>query len=63
METELTNTTNISELIIDTINNLLNNLFSSIDNSVYETLDKLTFIDLNIFQDSFIAKFFQKRLK
>lgn len=63
METELTNTTNISELIIDTINNLLNNLFSSIDNSVYETLDKLTFIDLNIFQDSFIEKFFRKRLK
>ena len=63
METELTNTTNISELIIDTINNLLNNLFSSIDNSVYETLDKLTFIDLNIFQDSFIEKFFRKKLK
>ena len=63
METELTNTTNISELIIDTINNLLNNLFSSIDNSVYETLDKLIFIDLNIFQDSFIEKFFRKRLK
>lgn len=58
METELTNTTNISELIIDTINNLLNNLFSSIDNSVYETLDKLTFIDQNIFQDSFIERFF-----
>ena len=63
METELTNTTNISELIIDTINNLLNNLFSSIDNSVYETLDKLTFIDQNIFQDSFIEKFFRKRFK
>ena len=37
--------TNITEVIIDTINNLLNSLFSSIDNSVYNTLDNLAFID------------------
>ena len=51
---------NLSTIIANTINELIQNLFSSIDNSIYETLDKLTFIDLNIFQDSFIEKFFGK---
>ena len=52
------NTTNISQVIIDTINNLLNTLFSSIDNSVYETLDNLAFIDTDIFNNSFFEKTF-----
>lgn len=50
--------TNISQVIIDTINNLLNSLFSSIDNSVYNTLDNLAFIDDGILTDSFFEKFF-----
>lgn len=50
--------TNITEVIIDTINNLLNSLFSSIDNSVYNTLDNLAFIDNDILHDSIFEKFF-----
>ena len=54
----LENTANISQVIIDTINNLLNTLFSSIDNSVYGTLDDLAFIDASIFENSFFEKIF-----
>lgn len=50
--------TNISQVIIDTINNLLNSLFSSIDNSVYDTLDELTFIGTDILNDSLFSKIF-----
>lgn len=56
MEENISNVSNISQVIIDTINNLLNTLFSSIDNTVYETLDKLAFIDINIFENSFFDK-------
>ena len=55
---ESISTTNISQVIIDTINNLLNTLFSSIDNSVYETLDNLAFINENIFDNSHFDKIF-----
>ena len=58
MEETITNTTNISQIIIETINNLLNTLFSSIDNSVYSTLDNLAFIDTNIFNNSIFQKLF-----
>lgn len=51
-------TTNVSQIIIETINNLLNSLFSSIDNSVYETLDNLAFINVNFLTDSFFTKAF-----
>lgn len=52
------NTTDISQLIIDTINKLLNTLFSSIDNSVYDTLDNLAFIHTDIFNNSLFEKLF-----
>ena len=55
-----TNITNISQVIIDTINNLLGTLFSSIDNSVYDILDKLTFIDMDILDYSFLGKLFNQ---
>ena len=60
MEGEITisETTNISQVIIDTINNLLSTLFSSIDNSVYNTLDNLAFVDNGILRDSIFEKFF-----
>ena len=57
MEGEVT-TTNVSQVIIDTINNLLNTLFSSIDNSVYNTLDELSFIDNTILNNSLFEKLF-----
>lgn len=58
LEETITNAANISQIIIDTINNILSTLFSSIDNSVYDTLDNLAFIDVRIFTDSFFTKVF-----
>lgn len=58
MEEATANIGNISQVIIDTINNLLNTLFSSVDNSVYETLDNLAFINIEIFDTSFFKNIF-----
>ena len=58
LEETITSTTNMSQVIIDTINNLLNTLFSSIDNSGYQTLDDLAFIDVSIFDNSFFSQIF-----
>ena len=44
---------NIYQTILDTINSLFSNLFSSIDNNLYSTLDKLTFVEENILNNSF----------
>lgn len=43
--------TNITQIIIDTINTILGNLFSSIDNNLYSLLDNITFINSNILND------------
>ena len=43
--------TNISQIIIDTINTVLGNLFSSIDNNLYSLLDDITFISSDILND------------
>lgn len=43
--------TNITQIIIDTINTILGNLFSSIDNNLYSLLDDITFINSNILSD------------
>lgn len=43
--------TNITQIIIDTINTVLGNLFSSIDNNLYYLLDDITFINSNILHD------------
>lgn len=59
MEETISNAANISQIIIDTINTLLSTLFSSIDNSVYDLLDKLAFINItSIFDNSLIEKLF-----
>ena len=50
--------TNTSEIIINTINTIFKNLFSSIDTSLYKILDKLTFIDSNILKDKYFEKIF-----
>lgn len=47
---------NIVQVITETINNLLSNLFSSIDNSLYSILDNLLFIGPDIFADSSLQK-------
>lgn len=50
--------TNITQIIIDTINTLFGNLFSSIDNSLYNVLDDITFINSNILYDKNFEKLF-----
>ena len=52
------NTSNITQIIIDTINTIFSNLFGSIDNSLYTVLDDLTFINSNILQDNHFEKLF-----
>lgn len=49
-------TNNITETIINTINTIFNNLFSSIDESLYTILDKLTFINTDILADISIKR-------
>ena len=44
---------NITQTIIDTINTIFNNLFSSIDNNLYSILDKLLFINTDFLNNSF----------
>ena len=61
MEESVVGTGNVSQIIFNTINDLLGNLFSSIDNSVYKALDDLVFIDLDIFNDSFLQCVFHQR--
>ena len=43
--------TNVTQIIIDTINTILGNLFSSIDNNLYSLLDDITFINSDILND------------
>ena len=45
------NSTNITGIIIDTINTIFETLFSSIDNNLYAVLDDVTFIHSDILQD------------
>ena len=42
---------NVTQIIIDTINTILGNLFSSIDNNLYNLLDDITFVDAGILHD------------
>lgn len=50
------NAKNITQIIIETINTILQNLFSSIDNNLYEILDDIIFINPDIISDSFFEK-------
>ena len=50
------NAKNITQIIIETINIILQNLFSSIDNNLYEILDDIIFINQDIISDSFFEK-------
>lgn len=45
-----------SKIIIDTLNSLLGSLLSSIDNTLYSILDKITFIDSGLIKDSLFSK-------
>lgn len=48
----------ITQNIIKTINEIFKSLFTSIDNSLYEILDNLVFIDNNILNDKYFSKLF-----
>ena len=50
------NYSNITTNIIDAINTRLGNLFSSIDNNIYNVLDDVTFISSDIIADSYFEK-------
>lgn len=52
------NETNLVEIITQTINTLLSNLFSSVDNSLYSILDDITFLNSDIMHDSFFNQIF-----
>lgn len=49
---------NITQIIIDTINSIFNTLFSSIDMSLYSVLDSLTFIDSSIMSNKNFVNIF-----
>lgn len=48
--------TNLTEIILKSINELFSMIFSSIDNTIYSTLDNLTFISDNILSDGNFQK-------
>lgn len=58
MDNFSTNSESVTQVILDTINNIFNNLFSSIDNNMYGVLDDLAFINVDIFNDKFFEKIF-----
>lgn len=50
------NYSNVTSTILDTINTILGNLFSSIDNNIYTILDDITFVSSDILYDSYFEK-------
>lgn len=49
--------------IINTINNIFDNLFSSIDTNLYRELDKLVFVNPELLMIGFLAKYLEQVLK
>ena len=52
-------TVSLTDTIIQTINSIFQTLFSSIDNSIYQILDDITFVDSSILKDSIFEKLFE----
>ena len=50
------NNADITTNIINTINTIFENLFSSIDSNLYEVLDDLIFINSDILNDKYFSK-------
>ena len=50
--------TKITNTIMEALNTIFGNMFSSIDNSIYYTLDKITFIDFGIINSPYFEKIF-----
>lgn len=49
---------NIINIITSAINTLFSNFFSSVDNNLYEILDKLFFINTDIIKNNYLEKIF-----
>lgn len=47
---------NITQIIIDTINTIFSNIFSSVDNNLYTVLDDITFINTDILETSYFKE-------
>lgn len=52
------NNADVTKNIINTINTIFENMFSSIDNSLYGVLDDLVFVNNDILQDKYFGKIF-----
>ncbi len=52
------NITDVTQIIINTINTIFENLFASIDNNLYSVLDDITFISSDILTDKNFEKIF-----
>lgn len=52
------NSSEITANIINTINTIFENLFSSIDNNLYKILDELIFVNEDILNDKYFSKIF-----
>jgi len=50
--------TNMSQVVINTINSIFSDLFKSIDTNLFKVLDDLTFINSNILNDKYFGKIF-----
>lgn len=50
--------TNMTTVVIQTINDIFKNLFSSIDTNLYDVLDELTFINAGILKDKYFSNIF-----
>ncbi len=48
----------VTQVIIDTINNIFSSLFSSVDNNLYSILDNITFVDESILSTSYFKSLF-----
>lgn len=49
---------NITQTIIDTINTIFSNIFSSVDNNLYSILDNVTFINTDILNSPYFSDIF-----
>lgn len=48
--------TNITQIIISTINFIFEQIFGSVDNNLYYTLDNITFINSDILKNNYFEK-------
>ena len=55
---KINSSTEMSEIVINTINTIFQNLFTSIDTKLYDVLDELTFISEDILNDESLNNIF-----